>query len=102
MIFSKYALTPTPSPNTNPSFLPSKSLLRLRQELLKLITSHTDKITDVAMKATTQCTLYDVILQGLSTGPHPVSHPKAQSEVAFWKEREEQARRRIVSSRRQR
>lgn len=78
------------------------SLLRLRQELTKLIASYTDKITDPVAKATAQSTVYDALLQGLSKGPHLVSHPKAQSEIAFWREREEEARRRIVSTRRQR
>ena len=78
------------------------SLLRLRQELVWLIASYIDKIADPVAKATAQSALYDVLLQGLSKGPHPVSHPKAQSEVAFWKEREEEARRRVVSTRRQR
>ncbi|PSS05383.1 hypothetical protein PHLCEN_2v3872 [Hermanssonia centrifuga] len=78
------------------------NLLRLRQELTKLIASYTDKITDPVAKATAQSTVYDALLQGLSKGPHLVSHPKAQSEIAFWREREEEARRRIVSTRRQR
>ncbi|KAH8105951.1 Vps52-domain-containing protein [Cristinia sonorae] len=78
------------------------NLLRLRQELAKLIVTHTDKIPEAVAKATAQSTLYDTILQGLSKGPSPASHPKAQSEIAFWREREEEARRRVVSTRRQR
>ncbi|GJE84132.1 Vps52-domain-containing protein [Phanerochaete sordida] len=74
------------------------NLHRLRIELIKLITAYTDKITEPAAKATAQAALYEQLLQGLSKGPHPVSHPKAQSETAFWKEREEQTRRRIVST----
>ena len=80
----------------------TNSLLRLRQELTNLITVHTDKIADPTAKATVQSTIYEAVLQGLSKGSQQVSHPKAQSEVAFWKEREEQARRRILSMRRQR
>ena len=78
------------------------SLLRLRQELTKLITAYIDKLADPIAKATAQSTLYDVLLQGLSRSAHIVSHPKAQSEIAFWKEREEEVRRRIASTRRQR
>ncbi|KAF7793700.1 hypothetical protein EIP86_004816 [Pleurotus ostreatoroseus] len=78
------------------------NLLRLRQELTKLITAYIDKLADPVAKATAQSTLYDVLLQGLSRGAHIVSHPKAQSEIAFWKEREEEVRRRIASARRQR
>ncbi|KAI0701798.1 Sac2 family-domain-containing protein, partial [Cytidiella melzeri] len=78
------------------------NLLRLRQEVLKLVAYHTEKIADPIGIATAQATLYETVLQDLSKGPHLVSHPKAQSEIAFWKEREEQARRRIQSSKRQR
>ncbi|KAI0939262.1 hypothetical protein AcV5_000731 [Taiwanofungus camphoratus] len=78
------------------------NLLRLRQELSKLITTHTDKIGDTVAKASAQSSLYEALLQGLSKGPRPTSHPKAQSEIAHWREREEEARRRIVSTHRQR
>ncbi|KAI0071087.1 hypothetical protein K474DRAFT_1712758 [Panus rudis PR-1116 ss-1] len=78
------------------------NLLRLRQELSKLIASHTEKIGDPVAKATAQSTFYEGLLQGLSRGPGPASHPKAQSEIAYWREREEEARRRIASTRRQR
>ena len=101
---------------------PCHSLLRLRQEVSKLITTHIDKITDAVKKAMTQSLLYEALLQGLSVsrvvmiffasvsktlltlsqkGSSP-SHPKAQSEIAYWREREEEARRRIVSTNRQR
>lgn len=76
------------------------NLLRLRQELSTLITSHTDKINDVVARATMQGSMYEIILQGLSRGA--TSHPKAQSEIAFWRGREEEARRRIVSTNRPR
>lgn len=42
------------------------SLLRLRQELAKLIAKHTESIKDSVAKATTQSTLYEKLLQGLS------------------------------------
>jgi len=77
------------------------NLLRLRQELSKLIVTHTEKTGDPVTKATAQSTMYEALLGGLSKGPTPTSHPRAQSEVAYWREREEEARRRIVSSRRQ-
>jgi hypothetical protein len=34
----------------------------------------------------------------VQSGPRPNIHPKAQMETAFWREREEEARRRIASS----
>ncbi|EJF61135.1 vacuolar sorting protein [Dichomitus squalens] len=74
------------------------NLLRLRQELSKLITTHTDKLGDQVAKASAQSTFYEQILQGLSNGPHPASHPKAQSELAYWRQRDEESRRRVVST----
>lgn len=68
------------------------------------------------MKATMQSTLFEGLLQGLSVGiitfnrprqglidlDHQkgirhATHPKAQKEIAYWAEKEEEARRRIVS-----
>jgi len=42
------------------------SLLRLRQELVKLITRHTDRISDTVAKATAQSAIYEILLHGLS------------------------------------
>ncbi|KAI1795121.1 vacuolar sorting protein [Ganoderma leucocontextum] len=74
------------------------NLLRLRQELSKLIAAHTDKLGDPVAKASAQSTFYEQLLQGLSNGPRPTSHPKAQSELAYWRERDEESRRRVVST----
>ncbi|THH27285.1 hypothetical protein EUX98_g6907 [Antrodiella citrinella] len=97
MFNSFVALTNTPDET-----MIFSNLLRLRQEIAKLIATHTEKIPEAIAKATAQSKLYDTILQGLSKGPSPASHPKAQGEIAFWREREEEARRRVVSTRRQR
>ncbi|OJT13105.1 Vacuolar protein sorting-associated protein 52 A [Trametes pubescens] len=74
------------------------NLMRLRQELSKLIVTHTDKQTDPAAKARALCKFYEQLLQGLSNGPRPTSHPKAQSELAYWRQRDEEARRRVAST----
>ena len=89
--------------------------MRLRQELTKLITKHTEGVKDSVAKATAQSTLYEGLLQGLSVcmllsfklfyldisfpqkGTHLAIHPKSQKEIAYWAEKEEEARRRIVS-----
>ena len=42
------------------------SLLRLRQELSKLILKHTERIQDPAARSTTQGRLYELLLNGLS------------------------------------
>lgn len=66
MIFSKYV--PQPSLAIAPDLMcaPSRSLMRLRQELSKLIVTHTDKQTDPAAKARALCKFYEQLLQGLS------------------------------------
>jgi hypothetical protein len=73
------------------------NLLRLRQELTKLIARHTENINDDVAKATKQSAMYEVLLQGLNKGTHLSTHPKSQKEIAYWAEKEEEARRRIVS-----
>ncbi|KAH9853608.1 Vps52-domain-containing protein [Lenzites betulinus] len=70
------------------------NLLRLRQEVLKLIATYTEQITHPAVKARAMCRFYERIIQDLSKGPAPTSHPKAQSELAFWRQRDEEVRRR--------
>jgi len=74
------------------------NLSRLRQELTRLITVQAGKVRDPTQNAIYLSTTYEVILQALSMGPRPNIHPKAQTETAFWREREEEARRRIASS----
>ncbi|KAJ6486376.1 vacuolar sorting protein [Mycena vitilis] len=73
------------------------NLLRLRQELAKLITRHTEQTSDPVAKATAQSTLYEALLQGLSKGTHFAVHLKAQQEIAYWANLEEEARRKIVA-----
>ncbi|KAF7292359.1 Vacuolar sorting protein [Mycena chlorophos] len=73
------------------------NLLRLRQELAKLITRHTDGAADPIAKATAQSTIYETLLQGLSKGTTQIAHPKAQQELAYWANLEEDVRRKIVA-----
>ncbi|KIJ70099.1 hypothetical protein HYDPIDRAFT_164254 [Hydnomerulius pinastri MD-312] len=74
------------------------NLYRLQQELNKLILRHTESITDQVAKATKQSSIYEVLLQGLIKGTHLTSHPKAQKELSYWTEKEEEARRNIISA----
>jgi len=76
------------------------NLLRLRQELSKLILKHTEKIDDPAARSRTQGRFYELLLSGLSNGSRPSAHPKAQTEIAYWREREEELKRRIASTNR--
>ncbi|KAJ7904667.1 vacuolar sorting protein [Mycena olivaceomarginata] len=73
------------------------NLLRLRQELGKLITRHTEQTSDPVAKATAQSSIYEGLLQGLTKGTHLTAHPKAQQEIAYWANLEEDARRKIAS-----
>lgn len=74
------------------------NLQRLRDELVKLINKHTDKVTDVVAKATAQAALYEVILQQLSKGTQHTAHLKLQKEIAYWAYQDEEAKRTIVSA----
>jgi len=76
------------------------NLLRLRQELSKLIMKHTEKIEDPAARTTAQGRFYELLLNGLSNGSRPSAHPKAQTEIAYWREREEELKRRMASANR--
>lgn len=66
MIFSKYVPIAPPAVVHILICAPLCSLLRLRQELSKLIVTHTDKQTDPAAKARALCKFYEQLLQGLS------------------------------------
>ncbi|KAF4574958.1 hypothetical protein EYR36_006312 [Pleurotus pulmonarius] len=72
------------------------NLLRLRQEVAKLILRHAQQIKDPAGSAKMQSRLYDGLLQGF-TGAHFIAHPKAQQETAYWANLGEEAKRKIVS-----
>jgi len=69
------------------------NLLRLRQELTKLIETHTGKLSDASAKARAQSAFYEELLQGLNKAFRPApSHPKADTELTYWREKEEAAR----------
>ncbi|ESK94403.1 vps52 sac2 family protein [Moniliophthora roreri MCA 2997] len=78
------------------------NLLRLRQELQKLIEKQTGQISDPISKATMQSNVYEILLQGLNRGMQPAAHPKSQQELAYWAKLEEEARRKIISTRQSR
>jgi hypothetical protein len=74
------------------------NLQRLRQELLKLLLKHAEQTSsgDVA-RATKQSSMYEELLQGLRKGDQLAPHIKSQQEIAYWAEKEQEARRRIIS-----
>ncbi|KAF8897678.1 vacuolar sorting protein [Infundibulicybe gibba] len=78
------------------------NLLRLRQELGKLILRHVNQTSDTVSRATRSSTIYEMLLQGLSKRAHLSAHPKSQQEVAYWAHLEEDARRKIISAKQSR
>ncbi|TDL29409.1 Vps52-domain-containing protein [Rickenella mellea] len=74
------------------------NLQRLRQELTQMVVVQSKRISDTQRSARYQSTVFEAILRTLSSGPLPMIHPKAQTEIAFWRQREEEARRRISST----
>ncbi|KJA29930.1 hypothetical protein HYPSUDRAFT_153092 [Hypholoma sublateritium FD-334 SS-4] len=74
------------------------NLLRLRQEIAKLIVRHTTQGNDTLVKARQQSKFYEILLQGLSKGTHHTAHMKLQQEIAHWAYLEEDTRRKIVSA----
>jgi len=76
------------------------NLQRLRTELNRLIVTHAQRIKDPSQSAAFTSQMCDGLLTMLSSGERLTIHPKAQAEVAFWREREEEARRRMASARR--
>ncbi|EPQ59401.1 hypothetical protein GLOTRDRAFT_55363 [Gloeophyllum trabeum ATCC 11539] len=76
------------------------NLSRLRQEIEKLVVSHSEKIGDPKRQATTQSRLYELVLQGLNRRSTSVAHPKVQAEIEHWRKREEDARKKILTKNR--
>ncbi|KZV64815.1 vacuolar sorting protein [Peniophora sp. CONT] len=72
------------------------NLLRLRQELTKLIETHTEKLGDASAKARAQSRLYEELLQGLNKEFRPApAHPRADIELKYWRDKEAEARTRV-------
>ncbi|KAI0053019.1 vacuolar sorting protein [Auriscalpium vulgare] len=77
------------------------NLIRLRQELTKLIETHTDKLPDISAKTKARSSMYEELVQGLTRAFRSApSHPKVQTELAYWREKEEDARHRVTSNNR--
>ncbi|KIK67980.1 hypothetical protein GYMLUDRAFT_155416 [Collybiopsis luxurians FD-317 M1] len=73
------------------------NLLRMRQEVEKLIQRYTGQTNDPVTRAISQSTFYEILLHGLNKGVQSVAHPKSQHELAYWAKLEEEARRKIIS-----
>ncbi|KAH8830476.1 vacuolar sorting protein [Flagelloscypha sp. PMI_526] len=73
------------------------NLLRMRQELVKLIVKHSATKGDIAAQTLAQAAMYSFILHGLTRGTSQTAHPKAQQETAHWSNLDEEAKRKVVS-----
>jgi hypothetical protein len=71
------------------------SMARLRTELTRLITLQSKKIKVASQQHSFVSTMCETVLHQLTAGPGPATHPRMQSELSFWRTREEEARRRI-------
>ncbi|KAI6134979.1 Vps52-domain-containing protein [Pisolithus croceorrhizus] len=74
------------------------NLFRLQQELDKLILRHTESVTDPIARATKRSAIYEILLQGLIKSSHLTQHPKVQTELEHWSEKEQSARQTILST----
>lgn len=69
---------------------------RLRAELVRLATLQSNKIKDIPQRHSFLSSIYEVVIRELVAGPGPPTHPRLQSELSFFRTREEEARRRIA------
>ncbi|KAK4689843.1 vacuolar protein sorting-associated protein 52, partial [Tremellales sp. Uapishka_1] len=74
------------------------SMTRLRAELVRLIQLQSLKIKPTSQQHSFLCSIYEVIIHELVSGPGQTTHPKLQTELSYFRTREEEARRRITVS----
>lgn len=74
------------------------SMLRMRNELVRLIKIQGDKIKDVPSRQSFLSSTYEVVMRELVAGPGAPTNPHLQSELSFFRTREEEARRRISAT----
>ncbi|KZT53296.1 vacuolar sorting protein [Calocera cornea HHB12733] len=72
------------------------NLGRMRPEIAQIIITHGNKIKDSRQQAVYLSMAYENVLHSAMSGPFSNTHPKAQAEMSFWREKEENARKRIM------
>ncbi|KAK8854712.1 hypothetical protein IAR55_003451 [Kwoniella newhampshirensis] len=72
------------------------SMTRLRTELVRLIHTQSLKIKTMPERHSFLSSIYEIIMHELVSGPGQTTHPRLQSELSFFRTREEEARRRIT------
>ena len=73
------------------------SMSRLRSELVRLTLAQAGKIKSPSERHSFTSSIYEIIMHELVAGPGTVNHPKIQSELSFFRTREEEARRRMTT-----
>nr|XP_031864063.1 uncharacterized protein CI109_000707 [Kwoniella shandongensis]KAA5531135.1 hypothetical protein CI109_000707 [Kwoniella shandongensis] len=71
------------------------SMTRLRSELVRLIQTQSLKVKTMPERHSFLSSIYEIIMHELVSGPGQTTHPRLQSELSFFRTREEEARRRI-------
>ena len=71
------------------------NMIRLRAELVRLAQAQAKKIKSQPEQHSFLSSIYEIILHELVSGPGPTTHPRLQSELSFFRTRDEEARRRI-------
>ncbi|OXC67365.1 hypothetical protein AYX13_04086 [Cryptococcus neoformans] len=71
------------------------SMARLRAELVRLTHLQSLKIKSPAERHSFLSSIYEIVMHELVSGPGQTTHPRLQSELSFFRTREEEARRRI-------
>ncbi|ORX38430.1 putative suppressor of action mutation 2-like protein [Kockovaella imperatae] len=71
------------------------SMSRMRTELVRLTQTQASKIKNPSERHSFTSSIYEVIMHELVAGPGTVNHPRIQSELSFFRTREEEARRRM-------
>lgn len=72
------------------------SMTRMRTELVRLATNQSNKHKEPAQRHSFLSSIYEVVMRELVAGPGAPTHPRLQSELSFFRTREEEARRRIA------
>lgn len=73
------------------------SMTRLRGELVRLLQAQSAKIKNPSERHSFLSSIYEIVMRELVAGPGQTTHPRLQSELSFFRTREEEARRRIAA-----
>ncbi|GMK57343.1 hypothetical protein CspeluHIS016_0401770 [Cutaneotrichosporon spelunceum] len=73
------------------------NMTRLRAELTRLVQIQAGKMKDLPARHSFLSSIYEAVMHELVAGPGAPTHPRLQSELSFFRTREEEARRRIAA-----